>query len=259
MAVQARPRQIVEPPGGVVLHRIRRYLVEHRIGNADLGQHGFAAMNASRQQQVARLFAKERDRHRRSRRCTADVAGPAVDAARHVDRDNGNPARVECLDDRLRRPFDRPRQPGAKDRVDDQLSAVEHRRRQRLDRPTPTRRRLAGIAAQGLDVAKQRQPHLPAAFGQDARRDKTVAAIVARPAQHRDRSRRPPPRHRIGDGQAGLFHQRAAGDAAGDRQPIGLGHLLRCQERLFAPAFRGDRHRRNVSSGAKKPNLDAPS
>ena len=66
---------------------------------------------------------------------------------------------------------------------------------ERLDRPRPARggdaRRRPSAPAR---VAEQRQPHRPAALGQNARRDKPVAAIVAGPAQHRDRPQRPAPR-----------------------------------------------------------------
>ncbi len=52
----------------------------------------------------------------------------------------GSPPPAERLDDRERRTLDRPRQPGAEHRVDDQPGAVERRGRQRLDRPRPARR-----------------------------------------------------------------------------------------------------------------------
>ena len=111
--------------------------------------------------------------------------------------------------------------------------------------------------------AEQRHPHRPAALGQHARRDKTVAAVVPRPAEDDERPRRPAPRDRVGDAAAGVLHQRDAGNAAGDRQPIRLAHLLRRQQRELAPTRGRNRHRRNVGRSQRggnpaKPDLDAP-
>ena len=65
-----------------------------------------------------------------------------------------------------------------------------------------------------------------AALGEEPRRDKTVAAVVARPGHDGDATagaleRQP----RLGDRPAGALHQIDAGDAAGDCQPVGLRHF----------------------------------
>ena len=76
-------------------------------------------------------------------------------------------------------------------------------------------------------IAEQQQLDPIAALGQDARGDKAVAAVVARPGDDDDPARRTGwrSRHRVGDRAAGAFHQLDAGVPAGDRQPVGLGHF----------------------------------
>ena len=148
----------------------------------------------------------------------------------------GSRRSVDRLDDGARHAFDRSRETRTKDAVDDEPGAVERRGRQRLDSARPARRSLRRVAAQRRDRAEQRQAHRPAALGQHARRDKAVAAVVSRAAEHRDRLRRPPPRNRVGDLAARILHQLDAGDATRDRQPIRLAHLRRGQQSLPAPA-----------------------
>ena len=151
----------------------------------------------------------------------------------------------------------RTRQPRAEDAVEDEGGAIEHRRAQRLDRPLPLRRGLGRIALQRGALAEQRQPHRPAARLQDARRDKAIAAIVARPAQRRERPRRPAPRYGVGDREPRLFHQCDAWRPAGDRQPVGLAHLTRRQQRFLLPVLMRDRHLRECRQprAATQPRL----
>ena len=150
----------------------------------------------------------------------------------------GSRRSLDCLDDRARHAFDRPRKTRTKDAVDDEPGAVERRRRQWLDLTLPAHRSLRRVAPQRSDGPEQREAHRPAALGQHARRDKAVAAVVSRAAEHRDRLRRPPPRNRIGHLAAGSLHQLDAGDAARDRQPIRLAHLRRGEQSVLAPALR---------------------
>ena len=254
---EAGPGKGAKPPVGGVLHRIRCDPVEHGIGDADLREHRFAAVAAPRQQQVSRLLAKKGDRHGSARRDPSNFAARPVDAARDVDRDDRQPPLTGRLDDRARHPLDRPGETRAKNAVENERGAVEHRRLQCLDSTRPARRGLRSVAAQCRDGAEQRQAHRPAALGQQARRDKPVPAIVPRAAEDRQRLRRPPPRNRVGNLAAGVFHQLDAGYAIGDRQPIRLAHLGRGQQSVPAPALGGNRHRRDVgvTPCRRKPGL----
>ena len=125
MAVEPGPRQILKPPSRGVFGRIWPYRVKHRIGNNNLSEDNLAAMNAPGEQQMPRLFAEKCDGNRRAGRRTPNLAGPTVNPARYVDRDNRHVAPIERLDDGPRYAFDGTREPGAKDRIDRQLGAVE--------------------------------------------------------------------------------------------------------------------------------------
>jgi hypothetical protein len=126
-------------------------------------------------------------------------------------------------------PLDRPVEPCAEQRIDNEISADEARGLCRLDRAGKTSRCLCGVALELVALAKEQQPDRIAALGEDARADKTVAAVVARACHHAHRAGRMP-RHRVCDRASGLFHQPDAGGAALDRQAIGRRHLRRGQE-----------------------------
>jgi hypothetical protein len=102
----------------------------------------------------------------------------------------------------------------------------------------PTRSCRRGIALQRGAVTMQCEPHYPAALLENAGHDKPVAAIVSRPAQHRDGARRPATRNCIGDRTPGILHQQRAGYPAGDRQAVGIAHLLRRQQGVAHPTLR---------------------
>ncbi len=88
--------------------------------------------------------------------------------------------------------------------------------------------RSAASAASPLSrvaVADKAHPHLIAAFGQMARGDKAVAAVVAGPRHNHHAPARPQRRGSVGDGAAGILHQLDAGHAAGDGEPVGFGHF----------------------------------
>ena len=63
-----------------------------------------------------------------------------------------------------------------------------------------------------------------------ARRHETVAAIIAGPAQYDDRPWPVTPHRRLGDRPSRSLHERAPGDAAGNRCSVGLGHLRAAQQ-----------------------------
>jgi len=109
-----------------------------------------------------------------------------------------------------RRAIQRPRQAGAEQRIHRQRRAVQYPGQQRLAAAFPFVRHRGGIAFIGFPC---RQPHLEAALGQEPRHDKTVAAIIARPAQDGDRARGKARRDGVGHGAAGIFHQGPSGCA----------------------------------------------
>ena len=89
------------------------------------------------------------------------------------------------------------------------------------------------VAAQLVERGQGGDAHFIALRAQQPRRDKAVAAIVARPAEHQD----PPPAGalknlagRTRDRHGGALHQRHRRHAALDRQAIGASHLIRRED-----------------------------
>jgi len=185
------------------------------------------------------LLAKEGDGEDRRRRDAAHGSGRAVDAARHVDRDDGQPARDHPGDHIPGHAVDRAREAGAEQRVDDQAGVGRQVRRKRLDGSLPACRMPCRIPAELVAFAEQKEAKRPTPLRQVARRDEPVTAIIAGTAEHRDGARRPALGDRRRDGGAGTFHQRLAGDAAGNRQAVGLGHFPRRQQ---GQVICGNRH-----------------
>ena len=67
------------------------------------------------------------------------------------------------------------------------------------------------------------------------------------------------PRDRIGDREPRLFHQLDAGDAAGDRQPVGIRPSVAASAARVCASLPGrSSSSHDVSDAAAKPNLDAP-
>ena len=88
--------------------------------------------------------------------------------------------------------------------------------------------RAAASAASPLSrcaVADEADAHRIAALGQKAGGDEAVAAIVAGAGHDHHAAALQHGGDGIGDRAAGIFHQVDAGRAAGDGQPVGLGHL----------------------------------
>ena len=173
-----------------------------------------------RRKKVTVSLASHRRAHHR--------AACAVDAARQIDRDDRRAGRVDRLDHRARRPLDRPVEPGAEQRIDDE-------RRRRRGSPAsagstgPLQRCAASrrIALELVAVAEQQQPDRIAALGQEPGATKPSPPLLPGPATTHDRTAGGLPRDRVGDRPAGVFHQADAGRAARDRQAVGLGHLAR--------------------------------
>ena len=81
------------------------------------------------------------------------------------------------------------------------------------------------IALQGLPLAQQDDRHLPPARDKFGGRDEPVAAVVAAPGHHEDRSILGHIHRGIGHRMPGPQHQHKAGLPAGNREAIGLLHF----------------------------------
>ncbi len=126
--------------------------------------------------------------------------------------------------------FERPRQPGTEQGIDSQRRAVDTGRRKIGYRTRPALGMQCRIALERVARAQQRHAHIPAALHQQPGHDEPVATIVARPAQHRDRLACESPPDLARNGGARRFHQRFAGNAAGNRQRIRPRHFGACQK-----------------------------
>ena len=88
--------------------------------------------------------------------------------------------------------------------------------------------RSRAIRASPLRAARfteKRDRHVAAFREQTARRDEPVAAVVAGTRDDEDGAMRPEACRDLRHGPACGFHEGHAGDAAGDREGVGLGHL----------------------------------
>ena len=205
--------------------------IEDAIRDADLGKPQVAAMGASGEEEMAGLEAEEGNCRCGAHRHAPDRARRAVDAARDVDRDDRQSACVYRFDQRGELAFDRPGEPRTKERVDDNVSAIEKRRVERCDAAGPKLGHGRRIGREARRIAVEAHGHRKTALGEMPRNDKAIAAIVAGAAKHRDASRVGSHiGHRVGDRPARSLHQRDTGDPAVDRQAIGNRHFLRGQK-----------------------------
>ena len=157
-------------------------------------------------------------------------AAIAMQAARHVDGDNGERLVVDPVDHLAGDTLDGTREPRAEQRIDHQRSPLEKTESERLDRASPGFRGPRSIALQGAAGAEQPDPDRPARFLQMTRRHEAIAAIVAGAAQDDDGPRPMAALHRLGDRPSRRFHEISPRHAAGDGGSIGLGHLRAAQK-----------------------------
>ena len=139
----------------------------------------------------------------------------AVDAARHIDRDDGQrPTSLTRLDQAGELAFDRTREPGAEQRIDHHIGACEHVGIERL--AAARRQRLAMAAASAGKPAHVAVEAEPAPCSRARARwraaTKAVAAIIAGTAKDGDACSTSGKRRAtsFGDGAAGILHQRRA-------------------------------------------------
>ncbi len=214
------------PERGPVGKRGGLHLVEHGVGNADVGEPHLPAQLRPGSSRWPGFIRKKVTVQVACTHRAGGRARRAVEPARHVDRHNRLARSIDGGHHLGRGAVERPRQPGAEQGIDDDLGARERRGAERL-RLAPARRHFRRIALQRVTAAEQTEPHLVAALAQQARRHEPVAAIVPGPARHGDgragtRSKR---RRRIGHGTPGILHQDEPRHAALRRQTIGAAHL----------------------------------
>jgi len=252
--VQAAPCRIglVDKPGRWRPHTLCRGAAR---GQADIGNCHASAMGGALGQQMAAFQAMEADRQIGAERGGADdAAAVRTQSRRDINRNDARP-RLD-IPPTVARP--RPRaargairhirretigqgagQPGTEQRIHDQTRGRSPLRR--VDGPhgpdfSPAVMCMAGIGRQAARIAPQAHIDLPAARGQQARDDKAIAPIVARPAKHlrmlrRGGERGPLTEDRAKNTVARALHQLQPGNApGGDFRPLDGAHLGRCQK-----------------------------
>ena len=95
-----------------------------------------------------------------------------------------------------------------------------------------------GVAFQARGVAVEEDGDLAAGGGEAAGGDEAVAAVVAGAGDDEDGAVGGEGGGGFGDGAAGGFHQRHAGDAAGDGEAVGPAHLGGGEELVHVSAQR---------------------
>ena len=176
------------------------------------------------------LEAKEGDGNIGFHRDAAHKAAVAIDATGHInghDRAPGvAPPAVEPLDNGAGAPVDIAREARAEQRVDGEIGAVQIHKSCRADTARPGVGGEARVAGQFLALAEQADGDFVSHGAQQAGSDEAVAAVITGPAENNDTpARRQRLPHRIGHGCARVLHQLDAGNAARNRQPVGLRHL----------------------------------
>ena len=181
-------------------------------------------MRPPRQQQMAGLAAEKGHRLRGLDRHPHDGAGRTVDTAWQIYGDNPDFCGVHRFDHGARLASHLPIEPGAEQRVDDQIGRGKLAGRGAIGRAGPTFGSIPRVALEPRTLAHQADPHLVAALGQEPRCYEPVTAVVAGPG---DDDNAPPRQGRrlFGNSAAGVLHQLRARHASGNRKPVGLGHF----------------------------------
>ncbi len=213
------------PQGRHIAPQARSNYSQHGRRNSDVDDPKVAASTEALQRVMPRLAAEERDCELRAR-CTANnLAGVAVQAARHVDGDNRQSGTVHLFNQSGRHALDRAREPRAEHGVDHERAIAKQVERCRLDRPSPLARRPGCIPLERRAFAEQRQAHGPCRSLQATRGNEAIVAVVSRPAQHEHRLAAIAFDHRRRHGPARRLHERRPRRAASDRCGVGGGHF----------------------------------
>ena len=174
---------------------------------------------------MRRLLAKKRHRLRGTNRRAHDRAGGAVDAARQIDAEHRRTIGVDGLDHRLSIAPDRPVEPCAEQRIDNQRGRAERRQVARQHRPLPTLRRERGIAFQAIPLAHQDDRDFAAARCQFAGSDKSIAAIIAASGDNQYRTLIDEVGGGVRNRLSGTQHQRETRFTTRNSEPVGLLHF----------------------------------
>ena len=222
-----RPGKMRKPQSGLVDEGIRLDFGKDGLGDADIGNAQRAAIEPPGQEKMAGLEAEERHRGGCANRGPPHLAGCAVDAARHVDRDNWQTRGIQGLDQLRELALDGPRKAGAKQRINDDVGPGEDSRPERLALAGKTASHGGSVVRQTCLVAVETEPDLVAALEQMAGGNEAVSTIVAGTAKHQNgfligKAARNLP----GDGAARVLHQCHARHTALDDETVGTRHLF---------------------------------
>lgn len=230
IALRARGREAIFPDRRTIGQGLRPDRGENQFRNAYIGDDRLAAKQSSWQQKMAGLAAKKRDRARGARRRAADLTARAVEAGWNVHRENRLILRagpfVEAQDGGFRGALKIAGEACAEKRVDGEVRRVQAQRFNREGLAGPGPRGGGRVAAQPVAAPKQAKLNGETPGGQQARGDKSVAAIIARAAKDDNSAGSgDEPLGLPGDRPARLLHQERPRNAGGDRQPVGFGHF----------------------------------
>ena len=216
-------------------------IAENVVWYADICDRHLAAQRSSGHQQVARLLAEKRDRARRLDDRTARLPRRAVKPTWNIHAQHRNAAGVDRFDQVRRVAIEGTRQAGAKQRVNDEIHALQSIGRGRPHVCVQAARHFPRIALELTSVSQPVNANLVTGGFKMAGRDVAVAAVVARPAQHRDPSWVRPHQARLArDRLASVLHQRERRHAKRDGAPVSLRHLLRRQKFVHVITFRAE-------------------
>jgi hypothetical protein len=187
--------------------RLQRF--EHALRNTDVRDDDFTAKPAPWQQQMRRLLAKECHGAARLDSDASYIPTRPVDAARYIDSEDRQSARINGRNEFGCVSFERTGKSGAKQRIDDEMHALESIRCCRPNRKRPAARHLGGIAFQYGFVAEQKDADVEAPIAQMTRRDEPISSVVSRPAEDRNPPVGPPNQaiYGIRHGLTGAFHE----------------------------------------------------
>ena len=219
--------------------------IEDGGGDADLCERDVAAEAAAGVEEVAGLAAEEGDGAGGGYDRGVFGGGlsrVAIKARRHVDGENGDAGGVGGGDDLCRFFSQRAGEAGAEQGVDDQAGVRTVREggaagcSGRIGERAggggfeggagPAGGHVGGVAFEVLEGAEEQDGGGKTPILQEPGSDEAVAAVVAGAAQNKDGGAGGDQGGgSVGDGAAGVFHEREAGDIKGDGALVGLAHF----------------------------------
>jgi hypothetical protein len=193
--------------------------------NADLRDFDIAAMDTARKQKVTRLQPKERDCARGANCHAPHLARPPIDAARQIHGKDRNTRGVHRPNALRRHAVQIPCQPGAEQRINHQASLVAGFGTDLLEPSFIVGGGKRRIARKAVAIPEKRHADTPPRPPQRGGSHEAVAAIVPGAGDHKNIALPLRAPRRLGYSLAGRLHEREAGCAEGDRQPVRLSHF----------------------------------